>query len=194
MIKRLAKELFKRFKIFFFTLLILCVFPLFFAAPLPDGGVIEEPAPVFFYDASKALEYAGDHWNDGVGLCAEFVSECLKAGGVQSWSASCTELLSQLRGEVGERNVHELLPDGNKVNISANAGMIAAGDPIFWYCPNCDACGHTGLCSGADERGYLLLYAHNSAKDGTKRIWYKAKCYMCGGEYSALLCVHLTDQ
>jgi len=34
------------------------------------------------YNASAAIQYADAHWNDGVGLCAHFVSSCLKAGGV----------------------------------------------------------------------------------------------------------------
>ena len=52
------------------------------------------------YNVSKSLEYAKNHWNDGVGLCAEFVSNCLKAGGLSSWSRECTDLYNQLVKEV----------------------------------------------------------------------------------------------
>lgn len=35
------------------------------------------------YNSSAALNYAAAHWNDNVGLCAEFVSNCLSAGRLQ---------------------------------------------------------------------------------------------------------------
>ena len=35
------------------------------------------------YDPVKALNYAKSHWNDGQGLCAEFVSRCVIAGGLK---------------------------------------------------------------------------------------------------------------
>lgn len=35
------------------------------------------------YDPRKAVDYAKRHWCDGKGLCAEFVSDCLIAGGVR---------------------------------------------------------------------------------------------------------------
>ena len=34
------------------------------------------------YNSEAALQYAREHWNDGVGLCAEFVSRCAQAAGV----------------------------------------------------------------------------------------------------------------
>jgi hypothetical protein len=33
------------------------------------------------YNPTAAIEYAKIHWDDGKGLCAEFVSDCLRAGG-----------------------------------------------------------------------------------------------------------------
>lgn len=49
------------------------------------------------YSSSSALSYASGHWNDGVGLCAEFVSNCLKAGGCSAYSASASALFRQLQ-------------------------------------------------------------------------------------------------
>lgn len=34
------------------------------------------------YNASAAVAYADAHWDDGVGLCAQFVCDCLEAGGI----------------------------------------------------------------------------------------------------------------
>ena len=39
------------------------------------------------YDPEKALEYAKENWNINKNAkCAEFVSNCLKAGGCTVWS------------------------------------------------------------------------------------------------------------
>jgi len=45
-------------------------------APMPA------PMPESNYNAAAAVAYADEHWNDGKGLCAEFVCDCLAAGGV----------------------------------------------------------------------------------------------------------------
>lgn len=42
------------------------------------------PASAAVYDAAAAISYAKAHWNDGKGECAEFVRDCLKAGGLTS--------------------------------------------------------------------------------------------------------------
>ena len=34
------------------------------------------------YSHSAAVDYAKKHWNDGVGLCAQFVAACITAGGI----------------------------------------------------------------------------------------------------------------
>lgn len=39
-------------------------------------------APEGVYSVSAAVAYAAAHWNDGKGLCAEFVCDCLAAGGI----------------------------------------------------------------------------------------------------------------
>lgn len=44
-------------------------------------GVLSVDAAVT-YDPDAAIAYAAANWNSGVGLCAQFVSECLYAGDV----------------------------------------------------------------------------------------------------------------
>ncbi|MBQ2422446.1 MAG: hypothetical protein II286_00655, partial [Clostridia bacterium] len=52
------------------------------------------PASAEGYDPSAALAYAKAHWNDGKGLCAEFVRDCLRAGGLTTLtSINCGGLL-----------------------------------------------------------------------------------------------------
>ena len=56
------------------------------------------------YDADKALKFANSHYNTNTEwLCAQFVSECLKAGGIAPYSASSTALRTQLiNSELGD--------------------------------------------------------------------------------------------
>ena len=53
---------------------------------IPMGTLLASGAS---YNASSAISYANAHWNDGVGLCAEFVSKCLSAGGITIPNKSC---------------------------------------------------------------------------------------------------------
>ena len=49
------------------------------------------------YDPTAALAYAKAHWNDGKGECAEFVRDCLRAGGLTSLtSINCRGLKDQI--------------------------------------------------------------------------------------------------
>ena len=51
------------------------------------------------YNRSKAVAYAKEHWKDEKGLCAEFVSDCLKAGGSNAWHTGVKGLLDKLKGQ-----------------------------------------------------------------------------------------------
>ena len=48
------------------------------------------------YDVDAAIKYAQANWNSGVGLCADFVSECLKAGGVDVFEPRVINLYNAL--------------------------------------------------------------------------------------------------
>ena len=54
--------------------------------PESEEQTAEEDTPVMLastsYDANAALSYAQRHWNDGKGLCVEFVVDCVRAGGL----------------------------------------------------------------------------------------------------------------
>lgn len=141
------------------------------------------------YNASAALSYAAAHWNDGVGLCAEFVSNCLKAGGLESWSTGCTRLMNQLETN-SEGVLIRLNTSGNYISAYNNEGNFSLGDPVFWRCDNCNNYMHVGLISGVDSSGYITHYAHNSAQNN-KRIWI-GNCYDCGRAYSGMYVRHFS--
>ena len=140
------------------------------------------------YDRTKALEYAASHWNDGKGLCAEFVSNCIKAGGISSsdaWSKGCTSLIGQLINS-GLGSKYEIsLKSNMSIKASDYEGKLSPGDIIFYYCSGCvdiDGCPyiHAVLYAGMDSSGYAKCYSHNNANNASKRYYYSKKCYSCG--------------
>lgn len=149
------------------------------------------------YNAGNAVAYAASHWNDGVGLCAEFVSNCLRAGGLSSWNRECTNLYNQLNNEVvgGARiaSVQYLTTSGNYIRTSDNAGKISKGDVLFWLCSGCptDSVGgpyqHTALVSDVSGT-YVKVYQHNGAVNN-QPAWV-GNCYECGRRYSHMVVIH----
>lgn len=149
------------------------------------------------YNAGNAVAYAASHWNDGVGLCAEFVSNCLRAGGLSSWNRECTNLYNQLNNEVvgGARiaSVQYLTTSGNYIRTSNNAGKISKGDVLFWLCSGCptDSVGgpyqHTALVSDVSGT-YVKVYQHNGAVNN-QPAWV-GNCYECGRHYSHMVAIH----
>lgn len=146
------------------------------------------------YNANAALAYAKANWNKNSNqLCAEFVKNCLKAGGCNATNSNgCTTMVRQLRASgLGTWNQLAFESDG-RISIAKNKGLLSVGDPVFYYCPHeTDGCPyvHVVLYSGQDSNGYLKAYAHNSARNNeTIRMAY---CGYCGGKISAAYTYHL---
>ena len=134
------------------------------------------------YDAAAAIEYGKNHWNDGVGLCAEFVSNCLKAGGSTSWSRGCTPLVAMLKNEnIG--TLHELTVNSDgTISLEKNKDILSPGDPIFVYSEGCIPVDnapyvHVYLYYDVDSSGNLKGYAHNNASNGTIDVYFT--CAYC---------------
>ncbi len=149
------------------------------------------------YNASAALSYAKSHWSDGKGLCAEFVSDCLKAGGSSAYSARATVLFNQLKAS-GTGTMYEIaLGSGQSIYMPNYAGKIAAGDPVFYYCPKCDDGKaymiHTVLCNGSDANGYMKAYSHNNPNSGSSKYTYASNCYDCGRRITTAYVYHFGE-
>ena len=153
------------------------------------------------YDAAKALQYAEAHWNtDASQLCAEFVSNCLKAGGVTSaWSRGCTSLIGQLeRSGLGTKQKLNVNANGT-ITVSKNASILSPGDVIFVYSTGCTTAGggdgypyvHVYMYSGADGSGYAAGYAHNNALKG--RICVYFTCAYCNKTTDAAYVFHMNQ-
>lgn len=124
------------------------------------------------YNPDKAISYAKSHWNDGKGLCAEFVSNCLRAGGFTVIDNFTNEQRVNAK-QLGRK----LQSYGTKIPCSGwssskcfTAKMfnnsLSKGDVIVWENKSGQWSGHVALYSGEnDKNGNILVYAHNSAKN-----------------------------
>lgn len=154
------------------------------------------------YDRSKALEYAANHWNDGNGLCAEFVSNCINAGGIsksKAWSKGCTTLHGQLMASGLGCEYEITLKSDKSIKASDYEGKLEPGDIILFYCPGCvyiDGCPyiHAVLYAGMDSEGYARCYSHNNANNASKRYYYSKRCYSCKTELKKAYVFHFNTE
>ncbi len=131
------------------------------------------------YKSDKALAYAKAHWNDGKGLCAEFVSDCLKSGGVDDvYERRVVNLYNALKDKGWGTSYKLTLTEGTsgRISMSANKNKVRAGDPVFFQCNVCKSFEHVVLCNGADSGGYMKDYAHNNPHDGNKTTYTWREC------------------
>lgn len=135
-------------------------------------------ASCYDYDIDAALEYAQDNWDSGVGLCAEYASKCLNAGGVEvSSTRVCTLYDELLDNDYGKLYKLKLTNGRNgSVKLSENSGKVAKGDPIFYYCNSCGSFEHVVICNGVNGKGYVQDYAHNNAHNGFKQTYTYPHC------------------
>ena len=122
------------------------------------------------YNRDKAVAYAKAHWNDGKGQCAEFVSDCLKAGGCTAWNKTVKPLLDELKGWGTLYTVADGTTNSKnwKLNKSACSFEVKPGDVVFFYCRTCADAGKSGYChtaiiTGFDSKGNILCAQHNGA-------------------------------
>ncbi len=114
------------------------------------------------YNSAAAVNYANLHWNDGVGKCATFVSNCLSAGGCSAWSSLVVNLRNQLISG-GWGTEYLLTENGQSIYEYQNSGKLSAGDPIFFYCKKCGTFPHVVICTGFNSAGKATASGHNAA-------------------------------
>lgn len=130
-----------------------------------------------YYNVSEAIKYADKNWNNGVGLCAEFVSRCLQAGGVDVFEPLVINLYNALNGTYG--TAYKLKLTGGTsgtIKMADNEGKLSQGDPIFFKCNYCGDFEHVVLCNGGNSEGYSQDYAHNNPHNGRKTTYTYRHC------------------
>ena len=70
---------------------------LFAVGVVPFGMINSVAAKDEAYNATDALKYAEKNWNNGIGLCADFASKCLQAGGVNVYGETVIDLYNKLK-------------------------------------------------------------------------------------------------
>ena len=167
---------------------------LLIAVLLPVASVRAEAAG---YDANAAVAYAAAHWDDGVGVCDQFVKACLQAGGIDIKAGGVEPLRSALI-DVGYGSAVELSQDKNSpyISWSKNSAKLSVGDILFFYCsaPDCQKNVHTAIVAGYDDDDHLLAYAHNPAwnRESVVRVrhqgytepWTVSAVHIKGGQWS----------
>lgn len=121
-----------------------------------------EAEAAYTYNPTAALNYAKAHWNDGKGLCAEFVSDCLKAGGFNGAYNTWAKVLGQSLQKYGKK-INCYTTPGNLIKASDFAGELVPGDIIVWEGSNNGSTGHVTIYYRTDPQGYIRIYQHNIA-------------------------------
>lgn len=139
------------------------------------------------YDPNAAVEFAKAHWNDGLDVCAPFVSRCLKAGGLSIGSHSSTLLSMQL--------LNSGLGFGQfvKVNVDRTVTLpdyAAPGDVVQVYCPYEGTMNHSLLFVGNDEDGNMRVCCHNLANSGKYAFKVDRRCYDCSTPIAQVFFYH----
>ena len=128
---------------------------------------MQASAATYTYDPDAAIAYAKAHYNDGKGLCAEFVSDCLKAGGFTAvYNLRARDLGRQLQG-YGTKISCSGWSSSSCLKASMFNGTLSKGDVIVWEnVSGSSSTGHVMLYSGkTNSKGQILVYAHNRAKN-----------------------------
>lgn len=131
------------------------------------------------YNVTAAVNYANAHWNDGVGLCAEFVSRCLNAGGISipnySYYSSGTKSYANNSGTLGSytnpytcsASLLLYLSEKYKIITNPSNSDIDVGDVVFMYSMSNGQLkwrdGHVGICV-KKVSGSPKYAAHNKAQ------------------------------
>lgn len=143
------------------------------------------------YDPDAAVKYGLEHWDDEMGLCAAFVSRCLKAGGIIKYTESSTALTLQL--------LHSRLGFGQFLTYNKSDNTITLpdyarpGDVVQIYCTYEGCMIHTMLMVGTDEDGKMRAVSHNLDNSGQSAYIVDEKsspCMYCGSDTVEIFFYH----
>lgn len=144
----------------------------------------------FSLDRERAAEYALEHWDDNVGLCAQFASTCLNAGGANVYSKSSTALALKLMHSNAGFGQFISVNDNRTVNLPEYA---APGDIVQYFCPY-DAMMHSIIYIGNDEDGQMLGCSHNPAVNAESAYTVWDYCHGCGTPINEVFFFHFFDE
>lgn len=151
-----------------------------------------EDKPWASYDADGAVAYGKAHWDDGVGLCAPFISRCITEGGkITEYTESSTAITLQL--------LHSRLGFGQFVPYNKSDHTVTLpsyarpGDVVQIYCSYEGVMIHSLLMVGTDENGKLRVVCHNYRNSGAYAFVVDSlndPCYDCESETFEMFFYH----
>lgn len=137
------------------------------------------------YNANKALDFAADHvYTNSNWLCAEYVSRCVRAGGIDiNVEKGVGNLYRALDKLDGVTRYTLKVDSSGKILPEDNVNKLASGDVIIMYCNNCLKIDgkpyvHAVLIGDLSKNG-IRVYAHNSAYDNETYYGFHS-CGYCG--------------
>lgn len=118
------------------------------------------------YHSTKAVEYAKEHVSDPVGVnnddCANYVSQCLSAGGLvntDQWKPESDAWI------LVEEQMKYLQNYGNLTRVNQEKPDIQIGNPVYYDFNGDGRYDHVAICVGYDEEtGKPIVYDHSSSK------------------------------
>ena len=134
---------------------------MFVLSPAMDTYAAETPA----YDADAAAAFAEANWDSGVGVCDEYVKDCMAAGGL-TVRAGGVEPIKDALLDLGAGPMVELALDADGVHINQKDNpTVKPGDIMFFACGEENNWIHIAIAAGVDEQGNIQAYGHNPGWD-----------------------------
>lgn len=151
------------------------------AKTLWTGITGEQPSEE--YDPDAAIAYGKENWNTGVGLCAQFVSSCLLAGGITEYTESSKSIALQLMNS--RLGFGQFIPYDKSDNTIPMPEYARPGDVIQVFCSYEGTMIHSLLMVGTSERGRLKAVCHNLRNNGEYEFiidYLNDPCWDCDTE------------
>jgi len=115
------------------------------------------------YQPAKAVSYADAHWGDGVGLCAQFTSASVSAGGVPLTYTWVPDIVTALSGVAYD----EYSPSNTSVQARAGDIVVYSNATGNEFCQTHNVnernCGHVGLVATSGNATTATADFHNGA-------------------------------
>lgn len=132
------------------------------------------------YDPDAAVAFGREHWDDGLDLCAPFISRCLLAGGITEYTKSSTSITLQLLNS--RLGFGQFLPYDKSDHTIPLPDYARPGDVVQIYCSYEGVMIHSLLMVEASQRGRLKAVCHNYRNNGEYEFRVDSlndPCYDC---------------
>lgn len=116
------------------------------------------------YNIAVAKAYAAVHWNNGEGNDAEFVTACIRAGGMPIKESKTAADCFKNAQRMCDTDVADLRLDAQGYARFEYCGTVLdAGDVVLVFCQTHNEPVQILYCSGYDGKGNATFYGHNPA-------------------------------